>query len=123
MHTVVALPKPEELRQFVRTALCERDRLDPESVQFSEGFVKRGDRICGVYFEVEGPRLLRTHAIWVGDENRILFYDSTGSRFDEVCLSEAPEPQEWVRPAQESERPFQRRAARLAIHGTIAVKG
>jgi hypothetical protein len=45
-----------------------------------------------LFFQVQGPRLLRTHAIWAGDENRILFYDSTGLRFAETRLSEAPDP-------------------------------
>ncbi len=123
MHTVVALPKPEELRRFVRSALCDRDRLDPDAARFFEGFVKRGDRICGVFFEVEGPRLLRNHAIWVGDESRILFYDSVGTRYDEVSLSEAPDPQEWVQRADEPSLPFQRNAGRASLHGTIPLKG
>jgi hypothetical protein len=41
-------------------------------------------------FHVEGPRLLKTSAVWAGDEHRILFYDSTGARFSEVTLSEGP---------------------------------
>jgi hypothetical protein len=123
MHTVVALPTPNELRQFVRTALCNRDRLDPDSAYFFEGFVKRGERICGVFFQVEGPRLLKNHAIWVGDESRILFYDSTGSRYDEVNLSEAPDPQEWSQPTDTPSLPFQRQTLRPVRHGTIPVKG
>jgi hypothetical protein len=102
MHTVVALATPDELRQYVRKALCDRDRLDPETVPFFEGFVKRAGRLCGVYFEVQGPRLLRSHAIWVGEEHRILFYDSLGNRFDEIRLSEAPDPTQWVESRDES---------------------
>ena len=45
---------------------------------------------CGLFFQVEGPRLLKTYAVWAGDEHRILFYDSTGRRFQEVRLSESP---------------------------------
>jgi hypothetical protein len=123
MHTVVALPKPDQLREFVRTALCGRDHLDPETVAFFEGFVKRGERICGVYFEVHGPRLLRNHAIWVGDENRILFYDSIGTRFDEVSLSEAPDPQEWLQEGRAAIIGFERSAGRREVHGTMSVKG
>ena len=53
--------------------------------------VTRGGRPCGLYFEVEGPRLLRVRAIWAEEENRILFYDSNGARFQEVRLTESPD--------------------------------
>src|SRR5437870_1836062 len=95
MPTVVALSRPDELRQFVRATLCDHDRLDPNAAPFYEGPVKRNGRLCGLYFEVQGPRLLRAHAIWIAEEHRILFYDSTGIRFAEVRLSEAPDPQRW----------------------------
>lgn len=96
MQSVISLPQPDELRQYVRATLCEHDRLDPNSVPFFEGPMKRSGRVCGMYFEVQGPRLMRCHAIWVGEEHRILFYDSTGTRFAEVRLSEAPDPTQWV---------------------------
>ena len=53
--------------------------------------MRRG-KPCGLFFEVAGPRLLRTYAVWAGEENRILFYDTSGLRFGEVRLSEAPDP-------------------------------
>jgi hypothetical protein len=30
--------------------------------------------------------------VWAGEENRVLFYDSSGLRFAETRLSEAPDP-------------------------------
>jgi hypothetical protein len=96
MDMVVSLPRPEDLRHFIRTTLCDNDRLDLDSSPFLEGPLKRAGRVCGIYFEVQGPRLMRSHAIWVGEEHRILFYDSTGARFAEVRLSEAPDPREWT---------------------------
>jgi hypothetical protein len=53
--------------------------------------LQRGGRPCGMMFHVEGPRMLKTSAVWAGDEHRILFYDSTGTKFTEVRLSEEPE--------------------------------
>jgi hypothetical protein len=100
MPAVVALSTPDELRQFIRQTLCDHDRLDFESSPFLEGPLKRGGRICGIYFEVQGPRLMRSHALWVGEEHRILFYDSTGARFSEVKLSEAPDPRAWTEQPQ-----------------------
>jgi hypothetical protein len=89
---VVPLPTLDELRDFVRHTLCERDRLDPAQVRMRQAPLRRGDKTCGLFFQVEGPRLLRTYAVWAGDEHRILFYDSTGERFAEVRLNEAPDP-------------------------------
>ena len=41
--------------------------------------------------QIEGPRMVKTHAIWLGTEDRILFYDSTGARVAETRLCEAPD--------------------------------
>jgi hypothetical protein len=68
-----------------------RDRLDPEQVRMRQGLIKRRGRPCGLFFQIQGPRLLRTYAVWAADEFRILFYDSTGERFGEARLSEAPD--------------------------------
>jgi hypothetical protein len=88
---VVPLPTLDRLRQFVLATLCERDRLDPHQVQLRQAPVRRRGRPCGLFFQVQGPRLLRTYAVWAGDEHRILFYDSTGDRFAEARLSDAPD--------------------------------
>ena len=88
--SVVALPSPEALSDFVRKKLCAHDHLDPEQTPLFRSVIQRGGRPCGVMFHVEGPRLLKTSAVWSGDEHRILFYDSTGTRFGEVRLSESP---------------------------------
>ena len=53
--------------------------------------VRRG-KPCGLFFQAQGPRLLKTYAVWAGEENRVLFYDSTGERFAECRLSDAPDP-------------------------------
>ena len=54
--------------------------------------IKRSSRPCGLFFQVQGPRLVKTYAVWAGEEDRILFYDSNGQRFAEVRLSKAPNP-------------------------------
>jgi hypothetical protein len=89
---VVALPTLEDLQQFVHEHLCDHDRLDPEQTPLMRGTIRRSGRPCGLFFQVEGPRLLKSYALWAGDENRVLFYDSAGRRFSEVQLSEAPDP-------------------------------
>jgi hypothetical protein len=89
--SVVALPTDVALTRFVRDMLCSHDRLDPAQTPLYKATLKRHGRPCGWMFHVEGPRMLKTSAIWAGDEHRILFYDSTGARFGEVKLSEGPE--------------------------------
>jgi len=91
MESVVALPNLVEMRRFVKSVLCERDNLDLGQTPLCEAPLKKDGQLCGLYFEVHGPRLLRSSAIWTDEENRLLFYDSTGDRFADIRLSEAPE--------------------------------
>jgi hypothetical protein len=92
MNTVVCLPTLDALRVYVRNTLCAHDQLDPEQTPMHQGAIKRSGRPCGLFFQVQGPRLVKTYAVWAGEEDRILFYDSNGQRFAEVRLSEAPDP-------------------------------
>ena len=90
MH-VASLPTVEALRRHILEILCGHDRLDPTQVTMHEGVIRRSGRICGLLFQVNGPRLLKSYAVWAGEENRILFYDSSGARFAETRLSESPD--------------------------------
>jgi hypothetical protein len=36
--------------------------------------------------------MLKNYALWVGEEDRILFYGSTGERYAETRLTDAPDP-------------------------------
>ena len=93
MDTFVAsLPTIDELRAFVLDKLCSTDRLDPTQVTMRQAIIHRAGRTCGLFFQVEGPRLLKTFAVWSADDHRILFYDSTGERFADAKLSDAPDP-------------------------------
>lgn len=89
-RVVIAFSAVEELAGFVHEVLCDKDALDPAVAPLFRTPLRRGTRVCGVVFHVEGPRLLRTSAVWSADDNRIIFYDSSGLRFREVELSEAP---------------------------------
>jgi hypothetical protein len=90
MVRAVAFSAVEELAAFVHEVLCARDALDPAQVPLFRTPLQRGARTCGLVFHVEGPRLLRTSAVWSSDDGRIIFYDSSGARFREVELSESP---------------------------------
>ncbi|HEV3119123.1 MAG TPA: hypothetical protein VGY58_18860 [Gemmataceae bacterium] len=91
--TFIALPTIDQLRLHVHQRLCARDHLDPVQTPLEQAVIVRSGKPCGLFFEVRGPRLQRTYALWAGEENRILFYDSTGLRFAESRLSEGPDPQ------------------------------
>jgi hypothetical protein len=93
MPSVTSLATLDELRQHVHVILCDRDHLDPATTPLRENLILRGGKPCGLFFESRGPRLLKTFAIWSCEENRVLFYDSTGARFGETHLSESPDPE------------------------------
>jgi hypothetical protein len=90
--SIVSLPTMEELLALVHKTLCEKNCLDPEQAPLRKMVINRRGRPCGMFFEVAGTRLMRNYAVWAGDENRILFYDSSGERYAEVRLSDAPDP-------------------------------
>jgi hypothetical protein len=92
MDAVLSLPTLDALRRHVLLTLCRHDRLDPEQTPLYQGVIKRSGRPCGLFFQAQGPRLLKTYAVWAGEENKLLFYDSTGLRFGITQLSEAPDP-------------------------------
>jgi hypothetical protein len=87
---VVACAAEEDLAAFVHQVLCDKDALDPAQTPLFRTPLKKAGRACGVVFHVEGPRLLRTSAVWSADDDRVIFYDSCGLRFGEVRLSEGP---------------------------------
>ena len=97
--TVLALATLPELLAFVHAELCQSDRLDPAQTPLNQAPLVRNGKVCGSLFHVEGPRLLRTSAVWAATENRILFYDSTGARAREVKLTESPDPAEKTKKA------------------------
>ena len=87
---VAAFATVDELATYVHRILCAKDALDQKQAPlYRTPLVKRG-RDCGRVFHVEGPRMLRTSAVWSSDADRIIFYDSTGTRFRTVELSEGP---------------------------------
>jgi hypothetical protein len=92
MDTIAGLPTLDSLRGHVLETLCEHDQLDPGQTPLHQALITRSGRTCGLFFQVQGPRRVQTYAVWAGEENRILFYDSAGVRFAQTRLSEAPDP-------------------------------
>ena len=94
MLDTISLPSLDELRRYVHQTLCDRDHLDLDQAPLHLAKITRSGRTCGLFFQTQGPRLLRSYAVWAGEENRILFYDSAGLRFAETRLSDAPDPRQ-----------------------------
>jgi hypothetical protein len=92
MDAVACLPTLDDLRAHVLRVLCDRDKLEPSQTPLQQAVITRSGRTCGLFFQVQGPRLVKTYAVWAGEEGRILFYDSTGRRFAQTRLSDGPDP-------------------------------
>ena len=89
--TLAAAATFEELQWLVHGTLCKHDRLEPGQTPLLRGVIKRKGKPCGLFFQVEGPRLMKNYAVWVGEENRVLCYDSSGGRFREIRLASSPD--------------------------------
>lgn len=79
-----------ELRHYVNYILCQHEQLEIDAFPFTEKLLLRGDRPCGMFFSLRGPRSVVFSAIWETDRNTILFYNSTGERFRHTVLEQAP---------------------------------
>lgn len=85
-----SLPSYHAVEQFVLSTLCEAERLDPASTPMFAMPLTRSGQVCGLLFEIQGPRRLRKQAVWTPEENRILFYDASGRRYLETRLAQGP---------------------------------
>ena len=92
MSTPIRLPTVEDLRRHVLQTLCAHEDLDPRYTPLREALVQRHGKPCGLFFHIQGPRLLKAYAVWSAEEGRVLFYDVRGERFAEEHLSEGPDP-------------------------------
>jgi len=91
-----SLPTLADLCNHVQVILCSRDRVDPDQTSLHQAMIVRCGKPCGLFFHIRGPRLLKTHAVWAREEDRILFYDSRGLRFAETHLCEGPDITEFA---------------------------
>lgn len=80
-----------ELEHFMIDGLCDHEKLDRQQVRIQRSVMRKGAAIIGLVIRIEGPRLMRSQALWVESENRVLFYNSAGLRFATVKLAESPE--------------------------------
>jgi hypothetical protein len=91
LTSMVRLQNLENLREYVYEVLCQHEQFEVGAFRMTERILVRGNRPCGIFFCVHGPRSVKTTAVWETEQNTILFYDSTGERFHRTRLAAAPE--------------------------------
>ncbi len=79
-----------DLRTYVHYTLCQQNQLEPGAFEVTERILVRGQRPCGIFFCLHGPRSVKLTAIWETDRNTILFYGSAGERVLKTQLVQAP---------------------------------
>jgi hypothetical protein len=80
-----------ELRQFVSHTLCQKNDFENDVFQVTEKILTKCGKICGLLFCLHGPRSVKLTAVWETESNSILFYGSTGERFQKTVLAGSPE--------------------------------
>ena len=76
----------DDLRDYVNETLCEFEQLERDAFPMTEQVLMRGGKPCGLYFCLHGPRAVKFSAIWETANNTVLFYDSSGERFQKTQL-------------------------------------
>ncbi len=89
-RAVLAFSAVEDLAEVRSLSVVQQGFTRPGAAPLFRTPLRRGGRVCGLVLHVEGPRLLRTAAVWSADDARIIFYESSGLRFREIELSESP---------------------------------
>ena len=78
-----------ELERYIHQTICTDNDLLEEAFPMSETRLSRSTgELCGVIFCVHGPRNAEFSAIWEKEQNRVLFYKSSGERYRLVLLGE-----------------------------------
>lgn len=76
----------DDLKTYVNQTLCIHEQLESNAFRMTEQILVRSGKPCGMYFCLHGPRETQFSAIWETERNTILFYDSTGERFQTTQL-------------------------------------
>ena len=80
----------DDLRTFVHFTICQQNELQVGAFNITERILVRGERPCGIFFCLNGPRSVKLTAIWETDRNTVLFYSSSGERVCKTQLVQAP---------------------------------
>jgi hypothetical protein len=80
----------DDLRTYVYSTICQQNELQVGAFDITERILVRGERPCGIFFCLNGPRSVKLTAIWETDRNTVLFYSSSGERVCKTQLVQAP---------------------------------
>jgi hypothetical protein len=80
-----------DLRNYVHHTICEQNQLERGAFDITERILVRGQKACGIFFCLHGPRSVKLNAIWETERNTILFYNSSGERVQKTQLQHAPQ--------------------------------
>ena len=81
-----------DLRQFVSHTLCQKNDFENDVFQVTEKkILTKCGKLCGLFFCLHGPRSVKLTAVWETESNSILFYGSTGERFQKTVVTGKPE--------------------------------
>jgi hypothetical protein len=80
----------KDLRTYVLETICQQNELQVGAFEITERILVRGQRACGIFFCLHGPRSVKLTAIWETDRNTVLFYSSSGERVCKTQLLQAP---------------------------------
>ncbi len=83
---VESIQSLDDLREFIHTALCDKENLVADQFQMREMTLVVRGRQCGMQFSLKGPRSVRLGAIWATDQNMLYLYDARGERYLKVRL-------------------------------------
>jgi hypothetical protein len=80
----------DDLRRYVHERICDQNELELNTFKVTERILVRAGTPCGIFFCLHGPRSVKFTAIWETEQNRILFYGSTGERLQRIKLAASP---------------------------------
>ncbi|MCE5268781.1 MAG: hypothetical protein LLG00_12940 [Planctomycetaceae bacterium] len=80
-----------DLRDYVNTTICSYFELREGAFSLTQRVLRRGDKPCGIFFCLHGPRATKFTAIWETDRNQVLFYGTRGERVIKTQLIEPPQ--------------------------------
>ena len=80
-----------DLREYVNNTICNHYQLQAGAFRLTERVLIRGDKPCGIFFCLHGPRATKFTAIWETDRNQVLFYGCRGERFLKTQLHSVPQ--------------------------------
>lgn len=90
LYDPIEISTLDDLRHYVKNCLSAQNELEVGAFEMTERILVRGERPCGMYFCLHGPRSVKFTAIWETDRNSVLFYSATGERCGRSTLTSAP---------------------------------